>query len=147
MNIKALLIAGLLTVSVSSAAAWAGHHGEGHKQRGMFAERMMRALDLSEQQQAQIKALREQHKSELNRGGRREMKASMDSLVRTSAEFDEQAVKELLASKQEERLQHQVARVKMQHQIWNILTEEQQEKFAQMKENHEQRRASKRGER
>ncbi len=152
MKLNKLLTAAVITIGLASSAAIAGK-GEHHKhEREMFGERMSQYLELSQAQQDQIKEIRDAQKQQRpERGDRAEQKSKFDALTQTSESFDEDAARAMIAAKQADHLERQIAHMKAKHQIWNILSTEQQQKFVEMKEKrkerHAQKRAEKRGER
>ncbi|MCJ8272867.1 MAG: Spy/CpxP family protein refolding chaperone [Psychrosphaera sp.] len=123
-----------------------GHGGKGHMMKRMFSK-----LDLTDEQQTSIEALRDQmHDSmEALRGEEGERKAfheQMKSLVQ-SEEFDEDAFREMTAAKQVKKTEAAVIKATMKHGVWNVLTAEQQEQMTAMMETKRERRGGKRGER
>lgn len=106
-------------------------HGEMHghgDMHGMFA-----GLDLTQAQQAQIKQLLEAQKtarteSRPSKEDRIAHRNEMHSLI-TAATFDEAQAKALLSVQQEKRQTQALERMRVQNQIYNLLTPEQQTQF------------------
>ncbi|QQX79937.1 Spy/CpxP family protein refolding chaperone [Shewanella sp. KX20019] len=102
-----------------------GHHD---KMRKMF-----RGLDLSDEQKTQVKAILSSHRDEmeLNRPSQEERAAQKTQMLEfiTADTFNETEVKQALAAKQEDRQQKVVNMMKLQNQVYQLLTPEQQEKF------------------
>ncbi|WP_105253764.1 Spy/CpxP family protein refolding chaperone [Pseudoalteromonas sp. T1lg75] len=146
MKLNKLLTVAVISITLASTAALAGQGGHHkHGERGMLSERMIAHLQLSEQQQTQIKAIMEANKQlKPQRGSRHESYQALQALTNTSESFDEQAAREIIQTQQSKQMERKIAHLKTKHQVWNILTEEQQQKFAQMKAKHKERRGHKR---
>ncbi|WP_105200184.1 MULTISPECIES: Spy/CpxP family protein refolding chaperone [unclassified Pseudoalteromonas] len=146
MKLNKLLTAAVISIGLASSVAMAGQGGH-HKQgeRGMLSEHMIEQLQLSEQQQTQIKAIMDANKQlKPQRGSRHEGYKALQALTNTSESFDEQAAREIIQAQQSKQMERKIAHLKSKHQVWNLLTEEQQQKFAQMKEKRKKRHAEKR---
>ncbi|MBS3797437.1 Spy/CpxP family protein refolding chaperone [Pseudoalteromonas sp. BDTF-M6] len=146
MKLNKLLTVAVISIGLASTAAMAGqgsHHK--HGERGMLSERMITHLQLSEQQQTQIKAIMDANKQlKPQRGSRHESHQALQALTNTSDSFDEQAAREIIQAQQSKQLERKIAHLKSRHQVWNILTEEQQQKWARAKVKHQERRGHKR---
>ena len=95
--------------------------------------RMFEGLDLTDTQKADIKKLFAEQRAangedRLTKEERLAHRAEMQALV-TSAAFDEAQAKVLMSAQQEKRQAQAIERMKMQNQIYNLLTPEQQAKF------------------
>lgn len=106
-------------------------HGDRMVQDGMH--RMFEGLDLTDTQKADIKKLFAEQRAangedRLTKEERLAHRAEMQALV-TSAAFDEAQAKVLMSAQQEKRQAQAIERMKMQNQIYNLLTPEQQAKF------------------
>lgn len=116
-----------------------GHHG--HDKGGMH--KMLRKLDLTDAQKADVKLIVEKYKAQAGERPTKEMraahKAEMLSLV-TSANFDESAAQAMIEQKQQQHQQKSLQMLKMQNEIYQLLTPEQQEKFAKRFENGHKKR-------
>ena len=66
----------------------------------------------------------------------------MESLL-SAATFDENAAKELLAQRHEKGEEMGLIKLKTQHQVWQVLNAEQQEKFAKMQKRMGKKKHSK----
>ncbi len=144
---KMITIAGLaLALTVGAGAMAQGGHGEGHhgpRGHGMghhMMERMFSKLDLSEQQQEEVKGILTNFKNQMKdkRTERFAFKDQIKALVQSET-FDEAAVRALIESKQAQRLEAQVAKARMKNQIWNVLNAEQQVQLNEMMENAHQK--------
>ena len=67
------------------------------------------------------------------------MKQQLNALTHTNASFDEQAARALIQDQQAKQLERKIARLHTQHQIWNLLTEQQQQKLQELKEKRQSR--------
>lgn len=130
MNAKKLtaLMFGLLLVT--SNPVLAGDHG--HKDGGpdaAFLHKALKGLDLTEAQKTQIKALREAARSQQpSRGDMASQHEALAALVK-APQFDAVAARQLLEAKQDKQLEAQLTRLKLQHDIRAVLTDEQKAKL------------------
>lgn len=90
-------------------------------------------LDLTDAQKADIKKLFAEQRAarsddKPSKEERSAHRAEMQALI-TSATFDEAQAKALMSAQQEKRQAQAIERMKMQNQIYNLLTPEQQAKF------------------
>ena len=101
---------------------WRGHHRQ--DRREMMAE----VIGLSEEQQDQIKAIREEERSgnEPLREKLREYREQMRELTDAGA-FDEKAIRAIAEEKAEIQVELAVAKARMHSRIHAIMTPEQQE--------------------
>lgn len=130
-TVIALLFSGLLAAtSISSFAAPERGH-QGHGPSAGLHMKALKGLDLTDAQKEQIKTLMEQHRATMPKRG--EAKPEMDQLkaLVQADSFDEAAVRALLESKQKDKLEHEVARAKLQFEINKVLTVEQKAKLAE----------------
>lgn len=143
------LKASLLAILASSTVLAATVNAEpgsccGEHPRGEFSpkgdrmahdgmHRMFEGLELTDAQKAEIKKLfaeqraasRDERPSKEERQARR---TELQALI-TAANFDEAQAKAFLNSQEERRQAMMIDRLKMQNQIYNLLTAEQQAKF------------------
>ncbi|MCQ8879584.1 Spy/CpxP family protein refolding chaperone [Pseudoalteromonas shioyasakiensis] len=142
---KLVLICGLATATLGTGVALAKggmHHGKGmHEARFLLSERGAEKLDLTQEQQTQLKAAFEAQKEQMKamRGDkdarkvqREAFKAKMDVLL-AKATFDENAAQELLDSREAKAEKFAMQKLKMEHTVWQILNAEQREKYSKMK--------------
>lgn len=96
----------------------------------LLKDRVSEKLALTDTQKAQIKSLLEAHKGE--RPSRDEMKAKMAEFkaLMEAPSFDENKARALL----EERVDHELDRMKLGHDVMQVLTQEQRDKLADMRE-------------
>ncbi|WP_445777136.1 Spy/CpxP family protein refolding chaperone [Shewanella sp.] len=109
-------------------------------------QRMLRKLDLTDAQKEQVNAIVEKYKADRPERPTKEQRAAhrteMLALV-TSASFDEAKATEMAEAQHQKKLQGILSHLKMQNEIYQLLTPEQQvqfqEKFAKGK-GHKSRR-------
>ncbi|WP_418357657.1 MULTISPECIES: Spy/CpxP family protein refolding chaperone [Shewanella] len=109
-------------------------------------QRMLRKLDLTDAQKEQVNAIVEKYKADRPERPTKEQRAAhrteMLALV-TSASFDEAKATEMAEAQHQKKLQGMLSHLKMQNEIYQLLTPEQQvqfqEKFAKGK-GHKSRR-------
>lgn len=121
----------------------------GHHRGGM--ERIFRALDLTDEQKAQMKAIRQASKDS-TKPIREQMKANRQKLqtLSESGTFDEAQVRAIAAEQGNLSAQLIVEKEKVKSQIFNLLTPEQKAKAAEIKAQFKQKmqeRMQKRAER
>ena len=151
----ALAIALPLALGSASALAYGGgklHGGKGFCGAGPEGRNGLYELELTVDQQKQLKALREANREAMqaNRGERRaamqEEHQQMQSLL-LAENFDEQAVRALAQKMSEQQLERRVAMLKNRHEMLKILTPEQKTKLQELQakraERCEARRAAK----
>ena len=139
---KLVLICGLATATLGAGsviAKGAMHHKQGHSQaQFLLSERGANKLDLSDEQQTELKAIFEAQKIQMQalkgtdkdarKAEREAHKAKMETLL-SAATFDENAAAELLALRHEKGEEIGLIKLKTQHQVWHVLNAEQREKF------------------
>ncbi|MFV0596218.1 Spy/CpxP family protein refolding chaperone [Shewanella sp.] len=106
-------------------------HGDRMGHDGMH--RMFEGLDLTDAQKADIKKLFAEHRAARSddrptKEERLALRTEMHALI-TAANFDEAQAKALITAQQEKRQAQAIERMKMQNQIYKLLTPEQQAKF------------------
>lgn len=133
---KRLLILSIVTViSLMSGSAMARHHGDDKPFRhDILHSRIAQKLELSDAQKAQIQTILEQtHESRLyQREEFADTRSQLTQLVQTTESFDEQQARALITEKQANQLENKLASLSARHQIWNVLTEEQQATLKEM---------------
>ncbi|WP_434927463.1 Spy/CpxP family protein refolding chaperone [Shewanella sp. HL-SH5] len=101
-----------------------GHKGGMHK--------MLRKLDLTDAQKVQVKVIFDKYKANRPERPTKEQraahKADMLALI-TTAGFDEVKATEMVEAKQQMQLQKMLTHMKIQNEIYQLLTPEQQQKF------------------
>ncbi|WP_432455768.1 MULTISPECIES: Spy/CpxP family protein refolding chaperone [unclassified Agarivorans] len=148
---KKLLVTTLLGTLILAPAAFAAngnrHDGEGMRDRdGHPRMHLMRELDLTAAQKAQVKEIMQANKPSgetKQRDGERAQRNMMHQqhmAIVTSATFDENAAKNLLKKEQEKHQQRALHMMRSQNAIYQILTPEQQQKFQQLTEQRMEKR-------
>ena len=152
---KIVSVLGLgLALTVGGMAVAQGDRGFGGHERGMGGPGLFQAigmlseLNLSDEQKAQIKTIRQNARAEMKalRGDVEDRKAfrqQMKDLVQAES-FDEDAFKALLVARQAKHAEGAVIMAKSKNAIWNLLNAEQQ---ASVNEMLESRGPGKRGHR
>jgi protein CpxP len=131
------LLAFVLAIFAGMAVAGHGSHGDRHHAW------MAKKLDLTEEQQTQIKAIREEAKEE-GKALREEKKAlhkEMKTLL-SSDEYNASAVEELAARKGELVRKMTIHKAETMHAIGQVMTLEQREKAREI---HERKSKKKHG--
>ncbi|WP_338590539.1 Spy/CpxP family protein refolding chaperone [Shewanella khirikhana] len=157
-GVIALMVSGAL---LGGTAAMANPYHEGHGERGpMMMEKMrhmFRGLDLTDEQKTQIRELMKAHKED--RKAQREGKddaarsAHHDKMMAlmNAERFDEAAAKALIAERQAQGEARALEAMKLQHEIYQVLTPEQKAKFQtrfdEKRKEREERREERRKER
>ncbi|MCT8988552.1 Spy/CpxP family protein refolding chaperone [Shewanella phaeophyticola] len=94
--------------------------------------KMLRKLDLTDAQKEQVKVIAEKYKADRPERPTKEQReahrAEMLALV-TSASFDEAKATEMAEAQHQKRLQGMLSQLKMQNEIYQVLTPEQQQVF------------------
>jgi protein CpxP len=140
-TIAILSIAAILVIGgVFAIAQRAGHKGfAGRGTRGEQAAMMMlRRLDLTDQQQAQVKQILEDNKGAVE-PIREQLKANHEKLADMKGTFDEAQVSQIAKSQGDLTAQLIVVRQKVRSQIFAILTDEQKAKADQLRQTMKQR--------
>ncbi|MDR9829037.1 CpxP family protein [Vibrio sp. FNV 38] len=142
---KWLMAAAVIPLSLSAASVWA-FGGANGPQGGMGkcgGERAaMKKLDLTEDQKAQLKELRESNKAERedrkanredNKAQRDAHKAQMKALM-LSDTFDRASAEELATTMVEQQTERRVTMMEKKHQMMQILTVDQREQLLEAQE-------------
>ena len=122
---SAVVMAGAVLPVSAAEGRMHGHHQPEMK--------MFRGLDLTEVQKAQVEQLLSAHRAQ--RPERDSMKAQHQQLkaLLDAPTFDEAGIRLQLEKFQAERLEHEVSRLKLQHQLRALLTAEQKAKLDERK--------------
>jgi len=138
MKVKTILVSitsGLLLIS-SLNPALAGDKGEWRQNMtGAWQQ-----LDLTDQQRQQIRELMQAHRAAKPTAQHEAMQALLDA-----PQFDEQAARDILAQRAAQREQRQLAGLKLQHEIRQLLTSEQREQLQQLQQQRHSKRHDKAG--
>ena len=152
---KFVLVCGLAAASVAATPVMAKgdmHRGMNPHARFLLSERGIDKLQLTEDQQTQLKAIFAEQKTQFKalHGDKETMKANraaykekMDVLLATQA-FDENAAMELIKAREEKTQQAALIKLKSEHAIWQVLNAEQRESYKEIKK-HMRKKAHKKG--
>ena len=141
MNVSRLNIQKMLAVTAMAMAipmsVYAGHHDEGgdtqhsemrhhHKHDGMG---MLKQLDLSEAQQAQVNQIMQTQRGDMKAAmkDRRSHREAMKALVEQDT-FDVAKAEQLIAQQQEQERAAKLSMLRSQHEIYKVLTPAQRER-------------------
>ncbi|WP_417349801.1 Spy/CpxP family protein refolding chaperone [Ferrimonas sp.] len=133
-------VAGLVLSMTAVSTASAKNHGQGYHQEmggefhqggGKHMKRMLRGLDLTDEQKQQVKDILTKAKADRPERDPQFMKAQMERhhQLMLAAEFDEQAAREAIAVRQAKMAEMQLKQMKVQHEIMQLLTAEQKQKL------------------
>ncbi|MEQ9108480.1 MAG: periplasmic heavy metal sensor [Limnobacter sp.] len=141
MNVSKLAIQKMIAVTAMAMAipmsAYAGHHEEGgekqhsemrhHQKHGGMG--MLKQLDLTQAQQAQVKQIMQKQRSDMKTAmsDRRAHREEMKSLVENDT-FDAAKAERLIAEQQDQERAMKMSMLRTQHEIYKVLTPEQREK-------------------
>ncbi|OYW96782.1 MAG: hypothetical protein B7Z18_00685 [Alishewanella sp. 32-51-5] len=144
MKVKTILVSitsGLLLIS-SLNPALAGDKGEWRQKMAGAGQhgQLWQQLDLTDQQRQQIRELMQAHRAAKPTAQHEAMQALLDA-----PQFDEQAARDLLAQRAAQREQRQLAGLKLQHEIRQLLTSEQREQLQQLQQQRHSKRHDKAG--
>ncbi|MEZ9441770.1 CpxP family protein [Vibrio sp. 10N.222.54.F12] len=153
MTKKLVLVAAALPLMLGTASAFAygggdkGDHKGMHGKCGGFDKKVMRQLDLTDDQKAELKEIREANRAEMkakHSGNKADKMAQMKAhhekvqdLVLADA-FDEAAANDLASQMVEKQTERRLTMLKKQHQMMSVLTPEQK---TQLKEIQQDRMA------
>ncbi|WP_060983411.1 CpxP family protein [Vibrio splendidus] len=151
MTKKIVLAAAALPLILGTASAYAygggdkGDHKGMHGKCGGFDKKVMRQLDLTDAQKAELKEMREANRAEMkakHSGNKADKMAKMkahhekiQALV-LADNFDEAAANDLASQMAEKQAERRVVMLKKQHQMMSVLTAEQK---TQLKEIQQER--------
>ncbi len=149
-SVKLLVIGALASTSLMAVAkggdgeyrcemrGQGGHHGQGYHQEkrghhGGDVRKMLRGLDLTAEQKTQIQALIEAAHVDKPKRDMAKMEAHMAArhALMTQPTFDEAAAREMIRERQANMADRALARMKLQHDIIQVLTDEQKAKLAE----------------
>lgn len=141
-NIVGLCGAALVTAGLFTAAVNAGAHGSeygnwrgGCRGAQHMEERMIKNLDLNEEQQVLLRAQRDA-RTMAGENPRHRVHEQLHGLI-TADNFDEQQLEELATNMAEKMKATMVNRAKAMRELYVTLSDEQKQKLAQM---HKKRR-------
>ncbi|MCE2572332.1 Spy/CpxP family protein refolding chaperone [Motilimonas eburnea] len=130
IKVAALSMALPLSLSVNAQNM---EMGQGHHRGGM--KQIMTQLDLSDAQQQQVRDIMQQMKGSMDRASRQAMRAEHQAerlALLTAPEFDEAKAKDMIERHQATMTERKLQMLRTQHEIYQVLTPEQQAKFADL---------------
>jgi protein CpxP len=131
------LIIGLLAAALFTPTAMAkGGEGQGQEQGKGGMGSLLKQLDLSSDQQSQINSLMAQHKAQRQNRDPAEQaqwRSEMTALI-TADNFDSEQARALAEQQNASAVARMISRAQLQHQIYHLLTPEQQTKFVELLE-------------
>jgi periplasmic protein CpxP/Spy len=137
-NLLALVLSSALLAGASTAAV-AGDRHHGNSGHTMVDSRMFKGLDLTDAQKAQVEALLKAHRAKaIDKTDRIAMHDELQKVLQSDS-FDEAGVRLVLEKQQAKKLEHEVAALKLQHQLRAVLTPEQKAKLDERKAKMRQR--------
>ena len=126
-------------------------HREGGKGRRGFGRRggfgrFGAELNLTDAQREQMRQIAERYRAtfQAQRGERGRERRAFDPLA--GGAFDEAAVRAAAQARASAQVEREVARARMTHEMYNVLTAEQKSQLAAARQQHEQRRQERRQE-
>lgn len=129
---KKLLVTALVGALVVAPVAFAAKSNSEGKQRGGHpAMKMMKQLDLSDEQKAQVKEIMQQHKPKADQEQRQAMYHQRMEII-TAASFDQEAAQALIDIQQAKHQTRMLNMLQAQQQIYQVLTPEQQQKYQEL---------------
>ncbi|KDM90637.1 hypothetical protein EA58_16140 [Photobacterium galatheae] len=139
-RVAIVLAVPLMLGSVSALASGKGHHGRDFDGcGGPHADRsILRSLNLSDAQKAQMRSLRESYKDGMREQmmqGREAMQANHDKMqaLMLADNFDENAVRALAKQMSDQQIDRRVAMMKQRHEMLNLLTPEQKTQYKNLR--------------
>lgn len=143
-NVKKWMLAALIlpaTLGTTSVLAAGGDRGSHGRECGPGGERnLFKQLDLTDDQQAQLRELRQQGREAMKQqrqsGARQQMHAlhQKEQALVLAADFDQAAAKALARQMAESQAEHRVSMMAKRHQMLSILTPEQKSQFVALQQ-------------
>lgn len=158
---KKLTLASLVLSTVfvfgMAGSAMAGGHDGGHERGSrhdsphqMFGMKMLKGLDLTDAQKTKLETMLAEHRASLKTKALPAALQAEQQQLQTllqAEQFDEAAARLLLEKQQGNRLEHEIERLKFQHQLMSVLTTEQKTKLNERHAKMQARMAAKMAER
>jgi len=168
MKLKRIIVGGVLAAVVALAGAVGlaqqtpqqGPEGQGNQERGWhrggkgrghrggFGGRMFESLNLTDAQKEQIRQIAERYHEAFKaqrQEGRGERRGGFDAF--SGGTFDEAAVRAAAQARANAQVEREVARARMMHEMYNVLTPEQKAQLAAERQQRQQRRQERRARR
>lgn len=137
--LTAFFVTALSVVGSATVVAGPMEHG-----RGAGIERQLKGLDLTDAQRQQIEALTSAFRAKRPEAAEQQRFATELAAIVRADHFDEVAARQLLEQQQGVMVTQGLARLKLQHDIRNILTLEQKEKLDNRVKRMQEKMAEKR---
>ena len=167
MKLKRIITGGVLAAIVALAgviglAQQQGPEGQGQQERGWhrggkgrgmrggggFGGRMFESLNLTDAQKEQMKQIAERYHESFRaqrQEGRGERRGGFDALK--GGTFNEAAVRAAAQARANAQVEMEVARARMMHEMYSVLTAEQKAQLAAERQQREQKRQERRARR
>jgi protein CpxP len=131
ITLSALACLTLSGISLAMAKPDQGHKGADNGKRGGDAMRVLKQLDLSEQQKLDIKAIMQETREDNSvfDGDKQEIMLQMRDLMNMPS-WDAQTARQLISAQIEQGKDIQLNRAEARHQIYSLLTNEQKAELA-----------------
>ena len=150
---RTVLVVSILAAVIATGAAFGQVSGPDGPRRGpgrvgafgSHAAMPLRALNLTEAQQEQIRMLRQQHREQTKTVATR-LRTAMEAQRKAAQAtvFDEQAIRATTQALVEAQTEMAVQQARLRHDIHNLLTPDQQAQAAKLQADRETRRAQRR---
>lgn len=156
LTLASLVLSSVFAVSLAAPALAGGHDG-GHERSArhdgphqMFGMKMFKGLDLTDAQKTKLESMLTEHRASLKTNvmpvALQAEQQQLQTLLQAE-QFDEAAARLVLEKQQSDRLEHEVAKLKFQHQLMSVLTAEQKTKLNERHTKMQARMAAKMAER
>jgi protein CpxP len=152
LTLASLVLSTVFAVSLAAPAMAAGHDG-GHDRASrhggphqMFGMKMFKGLELTEAQKTKLESMLAEHRAGLKTKAMPAALQAEQQQLQTllqADQFDEAAARLLLEKQQSNRLEHELERLKLQHQLLSVLTVEQKARLAERQAKMQARMAEK----
>lgn len=141
---KLIFAMSIITVSSLSGSVMAhehkaSRHDRGHHEHHQPMKRMLAGLDLTDSQREQIKLLMKQQREAIKSEKRDSAVHLQMQALLMAEQFDEVAAKQLLEQQQQQAVEKRLMMLKLQHQVLQILTEEQRQQLADKRQKWQQK--------
>ncbi|GAA0551480.1 hypothetical protein GCM10009098_18900 [Rheinheimera aquimaris] len=135
-----VITASSLSGSVMAHEHRAARHDGAHHERHLPMKRMLAGLDLTDNQREQIKQLMQQQREAFKREGRDNAAHLQLQALLIAEQFDESAARQLLEQQQQRAVEKRLTMLKLQHQVLQVLTEEQRQQLAEKHQHWQQKK-------
>jgi protein CpxP len=156
LTLASLVLSTVFAVSLTAPALAAGHDA-GHERAAhhggspqMFGMKMFKGLDLTDAQKTKLETMLAEHRAGLTAKAVPAVLQADQQQLQTllqADQFDEAAARLVLEKQQSQRLEHDLERLKLQHQLLSVLTAEQKIKLNERHGKMQARMAAKMAER